>query len=136
MSERSPQIEVRLRPGHRGFHRIHPPATRDFDGPYSRGGVYAAKGDYDRAIADYTEAIRIFPHYPFLYWDRADAYEQKGDIVRAAANHRWGSAIFDFPGRISGDSQSPEIRDDGPPDPLGRTVVQVISEDVPFFSYW
>lgn len=26
---------------------------------YNRGSAYRAKGDYDRAIADYNEAIRL-----------------------------------------------------------------------------
>jgi len=30
---------------------------------FERGDSYAEKGDYDKAIADYTEAIRLDPKY-------------------------------------------------------------------------
>ena len=48
----------------------------------NRGLSYAANGDYDRAIADYNEAIRITPQANFLT-NRGDAYNQKGDYDRA-----------------------------------------------------
>jgi len=44
------------------------------------------KGDYDRAIADYTEAIRINQYYADGYSGRADAYIKKRDWDRAIAD--------------------------------------------------
>jgi len=47
-----------------------------------RGRAYRAKGDYDHAIADYTEAIRIEPNY-----SRGIAYFNKKDYDRAVADY-------------------------------------------------
>jgi tetratricopeptide (TPR) repeat protein len=47
---------------------------------------YAANGDYDRAIADYDEAIRLAPRANFLT-NRGDAYNQKRDYDRAIADY-------------------------------------------------
>jgi tetratricopeptide (TPR) repeat protein len=51
-----------------------------------RGRAYAMKGDVDRAIADYTEAIRIDPKAPFALTFRGGAYYTKGDYDRAIAD--------------------------------------------------
>jgi hypothetical protein len=42
--------------------------------------------DYDRAIADYTEAIRMKPGYAPAYVGRGNAYRAKGDYDRAIAD--------------------------------------------------
>ena len=42
----------------------------------NRGHAYINKGDYDRAIADYTEAIRLDPKYAIAYGNRGKAYRQ------------------------------------------------------------
>ena len=52
----------------------------------NRGLSYEANGDYDRAIADYNEAIRLAPQANFLT-NRGDAYNQKGDYDRAIADY-------------------------------------------------
>jgi len=44
-----------------------------------------AKGDSDRAIADYGEAIRIDPKYAAAYGNRGNAYRGTGDNERAIA---------------------------------------------------
>jgi lipoprotein NlpI len=50
----------------------------------SRGfAYYTDKEDYDRAIADYSEAIRLDPKYESAYVNRAEAYAAKGDNNRA-----------------------------------------------------
>jgi len=41
---------------------------------YNRGIAYAEKADYDRAIADYTEAIRLDPKLAEAYCSRGAAY--------------------------------------------------------------
>ncbi len=48
-----------------------------------RGGAYFFKGDNDRAIKDYDEAIRLDPKYAIAYGVRGRAYENKGDSARA-----------------------------------------------------
>jgi tetratricopeptide (TPR) repeat protein len=50
---------------------------------YNRGNAYDDKGDVDRAITDYTEAIRLDPKFALAYNNRENKNEDKGDIDRA-----------------------------------------------------
>ena len=54
---------------------------------YSRGLAYYDKGDDDRAIDEYNEAIRLDPKYAQAYFNRGNAYYQKGDDDRAIADY-------------------------------------------------
>ena len=54
---------------------------------YSRGLAYYDKGDDDRAIADYNEAIRLDPKSAYAYSNRGLAYDHKGDLDRAIADY-------------------------------------------------
>jgi lipoprotein NlpI len=45
------------------------------------------KGDNDRAIADFSEAIRVDPKYALAYRNRSNVYRAKGDIDRALADY-------------------------------------------------
>jgi tetratricopeptide (TPR) repeat protein len=59
---------------------------------YSQRGIaYYDKGDYDRAVADYTEAIQFDPKRVSTYYNRGLAYQDKGDYDRALADY--GDAI-------------------------------------------
>lgn len=51
-----------------------------------RGNVYALKGDYDRAIADYSQAIKLDPTYAKAYYNRGLANQRKGNFNRAIAD--------------------------------------------------
>src|SRR5262249_37620213 len=51
-----------------------------------RGRVFGFKGDYDRAIKDYNEAILLDPNMVIAYNNRGDAYLRKGDYARAIAD--------------------------------------------------
>ena len=62
--------------------RLEPPA-----GYSLRGQAYRAKKDYDRAIADYSEAIKLEPGSAFRYSDRAGVYAERKDYDRAIADH-------------------------------------------------
>src|SRR5262249_19900274 len=53
-----------------------------------RGLSYAKKDDYDRAIADYTEAIRLDQESALSYSNRGSAYEKKGELNKALADLR------------------------------------------------
>jgi tetratricopeptide (TPR) repeat protein len=61
----------------------------DFDAFDSRGLAYLHKGDYDHAIADYSEAIKLAAEFrhddlnPFFLTSRARAYLGKGDYDHA-----------------------------------------------------
>ena len=65
---------------------------------YNRGIKYASKGDYDRAIVDYTEAIRLDPKYADAYGNRGNAYRDKRDLDRALADYN--EALRIRPGAI------------------------------------
>ena len=55
--------------------------------PVSRGNTYYNNGDYERAIAKYTEAIRRKPKYADAYNGRGNAYYSKGDYDRAISDY-------------------------------------------------
>jgi tetratricopeptide (TPR) repeat protein len=53
---------------------------------YKRGFAYIAKGEIDRAIADYDEAIRLDPNSGAIFNERGIAYKARGDFDRAIAD--------------------------------------------------
>jgi lipoprotein NlpI len=53
----------------------------------NRGKAYMVKGDNDRAIADYNQAISINPRNATFYNNRGIAYRNKGDFDRAIADY-------------------------------------------------
>jgi len=53
----------------------------------NRGVAYQAKGDYDRAIIDHDEAIRLDRGFAVAYYSRGHAYQAKHEIDRAIADY-------------------------------------------------
>jgi tetratricopeptide (TPR) repeat protein len=53
----------------------------------TRGIGYRLKGEYERAIQDYNQAIRINAKFATAYNNRAIAYDTKGDYDRAIADY-------------------------------------------------
>jgi lipoprotein NlpI len=53
----------------------------------NRGKAYEDKGDFDRAIVEYNQAISINPRNPTFYNNRGIAYRGKGDLDRAIADY-------------------------------------------------
>src|SRR4051812_15823985 len=45
----------------------------------NRGDAWRVKGDANRAVADYGQAIEIDPQYATAYINRGDAWRGKGD---------------------------------------------------------
>jgi lipoprotein NlpI len=54
---------------------------------YNRGIAYSDKGDHDRAITEYNEAIRLNPSYVAAYNNRGNSYNRKGEYRRALQDY-------------------------------------------------
>jgi len=54
---------------------------------FNRGIEYEAKGEDERAIADYSEAIKLDPKYVRAYGNRGILYARKGELDRAIADY-------------------------------------------------
>jgi len=54
---------------------------------YNRGIEWAAKSNYDRAIADYDVSIKLNPRVSDVYFNRGNAWGSKGDHDRAIADY-------------------------------------------------
>ena len=61
-------------------------APNDADAYINRGRAYHQLSQYDKAIADYTEAIRIDPDYADAYYNRGRAHRELGNLVKAKAD--------------------------------------------------
>jgi tetratricopeptide (TPR) repeat protein len=53
----------------------------------NRGIAYRFKGDFDRAIQDYGQAIRLNPKSSAAFNNRGVAHDQKGEYERAVADY-------------------------------------------------
>jgi tetratricopeptide (TPR) repeat protein len=53
-----------------------------------RGAAYIIHGEYDRAIADLNEAIRLNPNDPEAFTTRGDAYAKKAGVARVVRDLR------------------------------------------------
>lgn len=54
---------------------------------YNRGIEWAAKNNYDRAIADYDVSIKLNPRVSDVFFNRGNAWGSKGDHDRAIADY-------------------------------------------------
>jgi tetratricopeptide (TPR) repeat protein len=54
----------------------------------NRAIEYRQLGEYDRAIADYSQAIRLDAEFTGAYAGRGLAYEGKGEIAKAKAEYQ------------------------------------------------
>ena len=54
---------------------------------YQRGLVHAEKGELDKTIADYTEAIALKPDYAEVYYQRGFTYRIKEDYKHAIRDY-------------------------------------------------
>jgi lipoprotein NlpI len=63
---------------------LREPTARGFS---NRGNAYFAKGDNDKAIADYSQAIQLNPKDAVAFNNRGSAYLAKGNSDRAIADY-------------------------------------------------
>jgi Flp pilus assembly protein TadD len=59
------------------------------------------KGDQDKAIADYNEAIRLKPENARAYFNRGIAYQAKGDLDKAEQDFAKAKALGYVPKRTA-----------------------------------
>ena len=77
-----------VRQGHRRLHRGHPARPQGRRGVSATGATPGtSKKEYDKAIADYTEAIRLDPKYARAYNNRGDAWYGKKEYDKAIADY-------------------------------------------------
>lgn len=67
-----------------GVRRVTPPPSPAWF--RNRGVVFHEKGDYDKAIRDFAEAIRLNPQEPLTYLDRGITYKATKDYDKAVAD--------------------------------------------------
>jgi tetratricopeptide (TPR) repeat protein len=53
----------------------------------SRGKLWEARSEFDKAIADYSAAIKLDPTNEFIYNSRGNAWRSKGEYDKAIADH-------------------------------------------------
>ena len=58
-----------------------------------RGDEYFRAGDYDKAIADYNESIRLNPQDAAAYYNRGLTYHYKNDREKASADYKTASQL-------------------------------------------
>jgi tetratricopeptide (TPR) repeat protein len=66
---------------------------------YGRGNVHGARGEHEKAIADYTAAIRLWPDHPSPWLFRAGSYAALGEDEKAIADYTRVIALGDGEGR-------------------------------------
>jgi tetratricopeptide (TPR) repeat protein len=64
---------------------------------HNRGWVYSKLKQYDKAIADFTGAIRLAPDNQDAYLDRAAAYTALGDSANAERDRKKAAEIVKQP---------------------------------------
>jgi tetratricopeptide (TPR) repeat protein len=68
-----------------------------------KGLMHLSKGEHDKAIAAYSEAIKLDPKYSFSYVGRGDVYLAQGDLKRALSD-------FDVAARLDPDNDAAKER--------------------------
>lgn len=59
----------------------------DFYNLYFEGNALLSKGQNDKAIEKYTQAIKLFPGADYVYFNRGNAYFKKKDFTNALVDY-------------------------------------------------
>jgi len=73
--------------GHDAPAQVTPVAPKDAAAYIQRGRDYLNDGDYDRAIADFTQALQLDPNSAAAYFSRGRANKLKGNYEQALADY-------------------------------------------------
>ncbi len=84
---RSPDADTAIAGCTRYLARGARPASQRAVALTVRGDAYRRKNDFERALADQTEAIRLDPKEPHLYSNRGVTLRSQGDYDRALADY-------------------------------------------------
>ena len=60
---------------------------------YNRGLAHSKKGEFERAIVDYTEAIELKPDYADAYYRRSKVWLHLGEVEKAKSDMKTASDI-------------------------------------------
>jgi tetratricopeptide (TPR) repeat protein len=69
----------------------------------NRANGYLKKGDDDRAVADYDQALKLDPNYALAYNNRGNVYFRKKNYDRAIADYDQAIRIDPLPGVVADD---------------------------------
>ena len=64
-----------------------PAKAQDADNYFDRGNAWYDQGEYDKAIADFDQAIRLKPNFADVYVRRGNAWFHKGEYDKAIADY-------------------------------------------------
>jgi len=70
------------------FNGVLAASEKEAEAFFKRASEYYDKGNYDRAIADFTEAIRLKPDFVEAYQGRGDAYASGWTNITDLEHHR------------------------------------------------
>ena len=76
-----------IRQGDRRLQRGHPARSQVRPRLLNRGRAWSDKKEYDKAIADYSEAIRLDPKYALAYYNRGSPGSRKKEYDKAIADY-------------------------------------------------
>ncbi len=65
---------------------VSPCNALNFEIYYSRGLAYYKIGQYDEAISDFTEALKLKPKHADIYYSRGLAYNKIGQYDKAISD--------------------------------------------------
>ncbi|HEX8197807.1 MAG TPA: tetratricopeptide repeat protein [Pyrinomonadaceae bacterium] len=90
------------------------PVAKDYLQAFSylaRGEIYESLGNFDKAISDYTECIRLLPQFADGYQKRASAYQKKIDLYNAEAEKKRKEVETIKSGRLNKEQEITKIKD-------------------------